>query len=283
MLTLIQGKELKPGELGIITRDPDGRMIDPFSICYTLFSVNKDDVKTLAMPPKLIPRRSGNGTYYIDLVVPAAWEGRYDLVWYVQQYEDSPEAQIYEEIMVVRVDPATTSFEAPSMLVTSRPGLTPRIANMIVTTRELLSDTDPDRNYHFRPPTSGKTVANYNTRVGFIWTDSTIIRLLDLTIAQLNTWNPMNLTYYTLNNIPVDWQKAASLGAAAKCLTGEAARWTSESFSYSLNGVSLDIQKQGDYMALGGQYLTEFQTWATALSANRPFTAGLRQSKYLLG
>ena len=39
-------------------------------------------------------------------------------------------------------------------------------AQAIRVVRELLSDTNPDRNYHFRPPTSGRVVANYTTRVG---------------------------------------------------------------------------------------------------------------------
>jgi hypothetical protein len=39
-------------------------------------------------------------------------------------------------------------------------------AQAIRVVRELLSDTNPDRNYHFRPPTPGRVVANYTTRVG---------------------------------------------------------------------------------------------------------------------
>jgi hypothetical protein len=41
---------------------------------------------------------------------------------------------------VPAVDPATTSFDAPSVLVTSRPGMSLRIANHVMMTRELLSD-----------------------------------------------------------------------------------------------------------------------------------------------
>jgi len=222
------------------------------------------------------------GIYYVAGSIPTIWEGRYDLIWYLKQFPNSNQEQIVEEFEVVRVDPARSSFEAPSVLFTSQPGLNPILANLIMTVRELLSDENPDRNYHFRPPTSGSVVAGFNDRVGFIWTDKTIIRMLRLATAKLNTWNPMAQTNYTPETAPADWGQCICVGAAAMCLGKEAARWSAEGMSYSLNGVSLDLNKASEYQSLGQEYEQEFQTWAPLITANRPASVGLRQQRWLL-
>ena len=81
---------------------------------------------------------------------------------------------------------------------------------------------------------------------------------------------------------PDSWGKIACLGAAAKCLSAEGCRWAAEEFGYSLNGVSLDINKAATYMSLADAYKSEFTEIATQAAANRPFSAGLRQQRFLL-
>jgi len=180
------------------------------------------------------------------------------------------------------VNPLTSSFDAPSVLLTSKPGLNNKVINLIMMVRELLSDENPDRNYHFLPPTPGQVVAGFNQRVGFLWNDATIIRMLRLNIQKLNTWNPMNLDSYTLESAPEAWGSAAALGAAASCLGKEAARWTAEEFAYSLNGVSLDLHKASEYQSIAQSYQQEFSEWAPLLTANRPCSSGLRQQRWIL-
>jgi hypothetical protein len=53
--------------------------------------------------------------------------------------------------------------------------------------------------------------------------------------------------------------------------------------SYSLNGVSLDLNKASEYQALADDYAPEFKEWLPNLIANRPATAGLRQQRWVLG
>ena len=284
MIVLNQGKKLAPGDLGINVRDSNGTLIDPASISFSIFSVDPaTGTRTLASQPKAVPARATVGTFYIPMTVPTVWEGRFDLVWYLIQYPGAQEMTVFEEFEVVRIDPAKTSFEAPSVLITSRPGINKKIAHHIILVRELLSDENPDRNYHFRPPTPGRVVADYNTRVGYIWTDSTITRMLRLTISKLNTWNPMALTNYKLENAPETWADAAAVGAAASCLSKEAARWIAEEFGYSLNGIALDLNKSGSYQSLAESLKSEFSEWADNLTANRPCSSGLRQNRWILG
>jgi hypothetical protein len=289
MLVLIQGKTLKPGDLGLNVRDTDtaGRgtaLIDPAYISYSIFAVDPLGTKSLVTAPKTFPVRACMGSYFVNLTVPTSWSGKYELVWYLVQFPGSPEHQVFEEFEVVTVDPATTSFEAPSMLVTSRPSLNRILAERIRRVREMISDENPDRNYHFAPPTAGRTVAEFNRRVGFIWTDSTIISGLRFSIQQINTWNPMALYHYTVESAPPPWAECNCLGAAVRCLSKEAARWAEEGgWNYSLNGVSLGIDKQAAYQSLSESLRAEYTEWLPLLTANRPYSAGLRQQRYLLG
>lgn len=283
MIAFTQGKLLGSGDLCLTTRDENGAPYAPNAITFSIFSVDPNtQIQTLVTQPNMTPA-GGGGQYWVEMTLPTLWDGQFKLVWYVARNSGDPIAQVFEDFQVVQFNPLTNSNEAMSVFLALRPGMSPKMAELVMSVRELLSDTNPDRNYHFRPPTAGKTVAGYSTRVGFIWTDPTIVRMLKLTIAQLNTWNPMNYLSYEVETCPTAFAEAACLGAAAKCLSSEAARWAAEEFGYSLNGVSLDLNKSATYQNLGAAYAAEFQAWAPQISANRPASVGLRQSRWLLG
>lgn len=308
MITLTQGMALKPGDLNIMPREATGALIDPAQISYSIFQISSqvpikirgaydydleqlnsmpvtmtNEGATLVGQPRTVPTRASQGSYWANFTIPTTWNGVYRLVWYLVQYAGNPEMQVTEDFVVQTIDPIDNAFEAPSQILAPRPITKNKYAPAIMYVRELISDENPDRNYHFRPPTPGKVVAGYTTRVGYIWLDSTILRMLDIAISKLNTWNTKNLYGWTLDNIPVDWGRAAAIGAASSCLLKEGARWTAEEFNYSLNGVSLDINKAQAYQSLGQTYQQEFNEWAPLITANRPFSAGLRQQRWLLG
>ena len=291
MQTIILGKALGSGDLSIAIRDTTGALIAPASLSYSIFLLVNGVPTPASDSDGPILNRTTNlanpstGTYFVNISVPTSWSvGPYQIVWNLQQWTlADPVSTITQDFFVIGIDPVTGGFEAPSMLFAMSPALNPKYAPAIVMVRNLLKDTDPDRNYHFRPPTPGKVVAGFNTRVGFIWTDDEIILNLQLSISQLNSWNPMNFYSWTLDSIPVDWANIACIGAASWCLSGESARWAADEFGYSLNGVSLDINKSSLYQALSDSYTQRFQVSAPLLTANRPFSAGLRQQRWLLG
>jgi len=283
MVILTKGKPLGQGDLSILVRDAQGHVIDPFAISYTIFHC-KDGTETLVTPPQSIPKRSSCGSYFVPLTIPTAWEeSYYKLVWTLIQYEESPADQVFEDFKVVNVEPITSSFEAPSALIARKQVVDKYTAAIVMMVRELLMDTNPDRNYHFRPPTPGKVVAGYTTRVGYIWMDETIIRMVKNNISRANTWNPRTFYGFTLETLPDDWANFVALGAASSCLSNEAARWAADEFSYSLNGVSIDLPKTQLYQSLASAYRAEWDEWAPRITAIRPTSAGLRQQRWILG
>jgi hypothetical protein len=309
VITLSQNKPLGPGDLNILIRDANGALVDPINLTYSIFQVSTqiptvgarayeyDLIQpsgmkvsdpytlqnlTLVSQPKQVPTRSSQGAYYINMTVPN-WQGIYRIVWYIIEYPDGPENSRFEDFVVQEIDPTSNSWEAPSTIIAQKRVTTNKYAPAIMYVRELLSDTNPDRNYHFRPPTPSKVVAGYTSRSGYIWLDSTILSNLDMAIGFMNWYNPKNVTLYTLDTVPREWGMTAALEAASFCLTGESARWGAEEFSYSLNGVSLDINKQSLYQSLGDTYHQRFELMAEKVTACRPYSVGLRQQRWLLG
>jgi hypothetical protein len=317
MIVLTQGMQTGTADLAILVRDAKGNLVDPVLINYTIYKLRDlvptkptvayeydlhqplnmeggpplpPEGSTLASPPQQIPIRASMGTYFAQFTIPTTWKGVYKIVWQLQVFPGNcPQSFVHMDFIVQTIDPADPAFEAPSMIIGKQLSIasartTPAMyAQAIRVVRELLSDTNPDRNYHFRPPTPGKVVSNYTTRVGFIWLDTTILVNLSIAISTLNVFNPMNFFGFTLDNIPFDWGNIAAIGAASYCLSGESARWAADEFSYSLNGVSLDINKSALYSSLAQTYQQQFNTVAPLLTANRPFSAGLRQQRWLLG
>lgn len=317
MITFTQGMTLGASNLSILVRDATGALVDPALINYTIFHVTdqipmkitqayeydlhqpqnmgggpplpNEDVQLAGMPQQ-VPTRVSQGAYYVPITIPTTWKGVYRLVWNIQMYPDCPLDTVVEVFVVQSIDPANPGFEAPSVIIAVPESIvnsgmtTPAMfAKAVMYVRELLSDTNPDRNYHFRPPTPSRVVAGYNTRVGYIWLDASILMMLDTAISMLNWYNPMNVYNYTLDTIPLDWGRIAAMGAAGLCLKMEGNRWAADQFSYSLNGVSLDINKADLYGGLGETYMTQFNTMAPLVTANRPISAGLRQQRWLLG
>ena len=285
MLSITTGKPLTPGDLSILTRDAKGCIVDPVCVTYSIFALDDHDQLQLMTPPKLVPHRSGCGAYWVPITIPTTWpKGQYTLVWYVQYYNpEDPIAQVAMEFNVVPVDPATSNMEAPSVLFTPKAIILPKYAPAIAMVRNMLSDENPDKNYHFRPPTPNKVIAGFTDRVGFIWTDDTILRSLSFTISKLNWFNTKNIYSFTIDTVPYDWANCAAIGAAAFCLGKESARWAEEEFGYSLNGVSLDLRKADLYKGLRESYLQEFNEMADKITFNRPVSVGLRQQRWLLG
>lgn len=280
MIALTPGKALTPGDLYLLTRDCNGNPVVPAYIAYTIFSVS-GGVSALASAPRVVPANPETGYYYVSMTIPPSWaEGTYQIVWYLKLLDTDAESTTTEDFTITPTK-VGVNLQAPSMLMASTPAVTQKYADIVVQVRELLSDTNPDRNYHFRPPTAAKTVANFNSRVGFIWEDVSILRMLKIAISRINSANPKTMYNFTLDTLQPPFTECAVLGAAYLCLTAEGCRWTADEFGYSLNGVSLDLQKGQNYLSLATQYKTAFDEWLPVLTEVRPTSAGLRQYRWL--
>ena len=283
MITLTPGRTLTSGDLYLVTRDATGNPVTPYSIVYAIYQT-LDGAQALVTNPGMTPANSSPGCYNVNMVIPTTWSGVYQLIWTVQETPTSAPTNITEDFTIQAVKPGY-NLQAPSVLLATTQVTKPQYADIVMAVRELLSDTNPDRNYHFRPPTAAKVVANYSARVGFIWEDPTILIFLKAALGIINSANPKNFYGFTLDNITTDqgapYAACAALGAAWLCLSAEGCRWTADEFGYSLNGVSLDLQKGQNYISLANNYKTAFDAMVVPLTANRPRSMGVRQNRWM--
>lgn len=91
----------------------------------------------------------------------------------------------------------------------------------------------PDRNYHFRPPTSEGTMSEKNRVFSFIWTDEELIEYMERGVDFINLWPPethWNSVDYMVKAKPA-WRQMILMAAIAHATMALALNWISEEFS----------------------------------------------------
>jgi len=106
------------------------------------------------------------------------------------------------------------------------------------------------------------------------WSDELLLVYLQTAIADINAEPPF--TAYTLTGVPVSWHGCILTGAFIMTLMGEAVVQNGESFSYSDNGISLNINQAAGYLSIAQAMLSAYATQKKNLkTAIRPHAAGI--------
>jgi len=151
-------------------------------------------------------------------------------------------------------------------------------------TTRIFSDRERDMIYKLRALLKDcdyPNVRTLNTLVenerGERWSDHLLLVYINQSIAMMNSSPPY--TEYTLEQIPTHFDGFVLLGATIVSLCSEAILQVGEAFSYSDNGISLNIDLSGKYQALADSlrnaYNQQLKDIKTAMRA-RP--AGIRSS-----
>lgn len=236
-VALQQGQSAGPDDLTqLVYRD--GVLTDPFSVEYEVYEVTTG---TPALVQAREPAtRSDTGIYYAPYVVPlAAVVGDWLVKWYIVEVGAGPELTMNLKFNVVDVTTVTSSPYDDCTL------------ELLKLIRIVLRDNNPDRNYHFSPPTREKMLNKYTTKVGYLWEDEELVGHMQLAVCEANMRPPVGsfptcLSEYCAGPycfIPI-------IGGAASAVRAMATNWIEEEFSYSIGGVSLDISKANLYMSM---------------------------------
>jgi len=89
-------------------------------------------------------------------------------------------------------------------------------------------------------------------------------------------------TDFDLMSVPAPWQPLLLLQAMSYALYDLAILWINEEFSYSLNGISLDIQRSDKYMNAAQILQSQVDTQMVEAKKRLHYTIGLRQSRYTM-
>jgi len=274
MSAFVQGQQLKENDLKLIITDPanPAQRIDAFSITYSIHQLISaaDDTFILLPPADRIPGRFDVGHYFVDeRIQPLSTIGEYEVRWTVRRTVTSITEIIARRFSIVGLEQITDL------------ALTEVERFLIHRTRILLRDNNPDRYYKFQPPTPDAELAGFTERFGFIWQDEELLAHLEIGVSDINLRPPE--TNWNLENAPSAILALLLVSTARYALSSLETMWIGEDFSYSINGVSLDLDKAAKYAAQRDYYENTFQQMVERYKASLHFIRGLRQPRYAVG
>jgi hypothetical protein len=158
--------------------------------------------------------------------------------------------------------------------------------NFVLHKSKVVVSNSPDRNYHFRPPEQEGVIKKYNRVFGYIWEDYELLCYLQMGLDWFNSFPPETESIRTLNDLcarkPV-WRTFILWAAAVHALFALSANWVADEFSYSIGGISLDIEKSSKYESLKNNAEQQLDKATEAKSRTVKFIRGLQQPKFGFG
>jgi hypothetical protein len=267
-----RGSTTGPSDLNITMRNSTGALIDPYRLTYAVFD-RTTGIDVLMGSAVNQPVRLSIGQYYAQVTFPADCNiGDWVIRWTVQEISTDPVYQTVEMFNVVG-DSTITSFTGDA-----------GTDYLIHRLRILLRDNDPDRLYRFSPPNSEKYIQGLTQVFGFIWEDEELLEHIYMAIDDFNTYPPVTgIDLSDLNGTMKRWRTAILYRAASLACLGATTLWTLNEFSYSISGVSLDLEKSSKYQAIADMYNNLYNQTTEAAKASIKIIKGLRQFRYGVG
>lgn len=221
-----QGQTLSRGDLDIFLTNTGGSPTNAYSITYALYYVDPSSgSEVLIGNSARTPVNPSVGEYFAALQIPpTAVAGDYRIRWTVKETSISAEQTVVQEFSVVAVTCDTQSTTTYSTCV----------QDLISKLRFLSRDNNPDKTYHFRPPTGEGAVGCYNQVFGHIWEDEELYEFLEIALWKWNMHPPETESLSTLDSLcsskPV-WRAAILWGALVNMAQALAYNWVSDEFS----------------------------------------------------
>lgn len=270
----LRGQLLKPTDLFVRFSASAGcsGLADPYSITYAIYEVLDDNTEVLVSPTATeTPTKQAVGYYYVNWTIPATLgNGNYRLRWTVLEAMGQPEPTFITEDFCIKSIMATQGSTGDTRLI-----------GFVNSLRTLLRDNNPDRNYHFRPPSSESFLHQQTQKFGFIWTDDELVEYSQMATDLLNAWPP--LTAFTISNYPSNARTLLLYGAAYHAVMAVTLNWIEEEFSYSIGGISLDIEKSSKYESMKNNLEQLWSTGVEKYKSSIKIIKGLQQPRYNAG
>ena len=268
-----RGSTTGQGDLSITIRNTTGDLIDPYYLKYAVFD-RTTGIEVLMGSPVCSPTRINVGQYYAQVVIPGDSNiGDWVIRWTIQEQSTDPVYQSVEMFNVVGDSTKVQSFTG-----------NPNMDAMIYRLRILLRDNNPDRNYRFRPPESEKFIQGQTQVFGYIWEDEELLEYIYMAIDDFNTRPPVTgITVDDFASGLMRYRAPVILRAAIYACFAIALNWIANEFSYSISGVSLDLERSSKYQGIKDEFIAEYDKVVDLTKASIKIIKGLRQFRYGVG
>jgi len=276
MSNFVPGTILQQGDLDVHFQDGGGQPTNVFNITYDIYFVNPGPPETevLIPPSPRIPKNPSVGTYYASLMVPpGANPGTYRIRWSFQEASGQPVQEVVMEFEVIT--PNTTVFSISSAK-----------QDCVDKLRLLLRDQNPDKFYKFAPPEHEGRIGKFNRVFGQIWEDEELLCYLEMGLLLWNMYPPETSELCSIDQLAQskpEWKIAIIWAAIVHAMFALALNWIQDEFSYSIGGISLDINKSSKYESLKGNAEGQFDKLVEIKPRTTKIIRGLRQNRFGIG
>ena len=262
--------QLTEKDLYINLKNNVGAPVDPHSLTYSIFD-NTTGTAELISPPNRHPRRVSTGSYFADFAVdPAANTGNHLIQWYIQETPTSPDELKEEVYTVVGLNVETLEPEIEDYL-----------QDFVTRLRVFLRDNNPDRNYHFRPPTDQNVIRGYTSNFGYIWETYELVIHLECAAEYLSLTPPQQTI--SLQSYPYGYKTLILMQAAVLAIRALTLNWIEEEYGYSIGGISLDLDKSSKYSAMADTLANQVDATLEKAKLGIKITKGIQQSHFRAG
>ncbi len=275
-----RGQQLGRNDLILHLQNANNTPTNAANIYYALYDYTTG-MGVLVGPQQRQPVNPGIGEYYASVIIPLdARLGEYRIRWTFQEVVGGQVQQVAMEFAIVDKDgegfrPGGEGERGESLIMRE---LGRRL-------RVLLRDNNPDRNYHFRPPTNERTVQQYSKVFGYIWETDELYEYIERALDQIISSPPRTPfpNVEAMIQSKREWTTLLLTGATIHALQALQYNWIADEFEYSIGGVSLNLDKASKYEAAANGQAEQFDKQLEKAKATVNFVLGLQQPKYGTG
>ena len=271
-VAFMRGQQIGRTDLNIFL-DNSGRAVDAAEITYAIYDFTTGQ-EALVGSAQRAPAHPSVGEYYASVLIPRdANLGAYRIRWAFRDTLGGPQRTVTQEFEVIDRE---TKIEEPFSHIER---------DLVHRLRTHLRDQNPDRNYHFRPPTHEDTISQFNRVFGFVWEDHELLQCLESAMDMIISAPPRTpfVNLDQMMNSKREWRTLLLTGAMIYALQQLQINWVQEEFSYSIGGVSLDLDKSSKFESAKQGASELFDKQLEKAKATVKFTKGLQQPKYGTG
>jgi hypothetical protein len=281
--TYYRGQQLGRNELNIFLVNSSNTPVNAAEISYALYDYTLGQ-EVLVGVPERIPANPSVGEYYASIVVPLdANLGDYRIRWAFREVLGGSIQQVVQEFTVI--DKAGLSTSSASMITGNANNASTSEYDLMSRLRILLRDNNPDRNYHFRPPSHEETVQQFSRVFGYIWEDvelqEYLARSMDMIAAAPPRTGFMGIDQ--MMQFRPEWRTLLLTGAMIFALQALRLNWIADEFDYSIGGVSLSLEKSSKYEGAYQAQVDLFDKQIEKAKQTVKIVKGLQQPRFGMG
>lgn len=264
------GQALMEKDLYIIIRNNLGNQTDPFNVSYEIFQ-RIQGLDILISPQDQSPLRLGVGHYFSNYMIPGdSLPGDYYIRWKFKETPDAAESNAIQEFAVVD---GSVAIESP---------FSTNAKAMIRKLRFILRDNNPDRNYHFMPPSQEEVIQGFTQKFGFVWEDEELFEYTWFAISDLNNHPPRE--GWDIDTLPDRLFSLVLSQAAATALRALAINWAHDEWSGDISGIGLNLEKSSKYLAIKENFEAAYERQLTEHKEfGVRYITGIRQKRFNVG